>query len=166
MANEFVTKSVDALWDNWLNGFKSLQQVQVEAEKKTLEALEVQQQLVEKTVQSLAAVEAQSKQFAEQWQQTVKASTAQLPAQPQFAQWLETVQQITEQTQQFAWKPNSIFADTLTQTQTQWNDTVKSALEQQQEKREEVLTKIEELTVQLKDSQKRLLDSIPAVPGV
>ncbi|MEE1130617.1 MAG: PhaP protein, partial [Caryophanon sp.] len=72
MANEFVTKSVDALWDNWLNGFKSLQQVQVEAEKKTLEALEVQQQLVEKTVQSLAAVEAQSKQFAEQWQQTVK----------------------------------------------------------------------------------------------
>ncbi|MEE1129999.1 MAG: PhaP protein, partial [Caryophanon sp.] len=94
------------------------------------------------------------------------ASSAQLPAQPQFAQWFETVQQITEQTQQFAWKPNSIFADTLTQTQTQWNETVKSALEQQQEKREEVLTKIEELTVQLKDSQKRLLDSIPAVPGV
>lgn len=166
MSNEFVTKSVDALWDSWLKGFKSLQQVQVEAEKKTLEALEVQQQLVEKTVQSLSAVEAQSKQFAEQWQQSVKASAAQLPTQPQFTQWFETVQQITEQTQQFAWKPNSIFSDTLTQTQAQWNETVKDALDQQQEKREEVLTKIEELTEQLKDSHKRLLSAVPSVPGV
>ena len=166
MTNEFVTKSVDVLWDSWLNGFKSLQQVQVEAEKKTLEALEVQQQLVEKTVQNLAAVEAQSKQFAEQWQQNVKAGAAQLPVQPQFTQWFETVQQITEQTQQFAWKPNAILTDTLTQTQTQWNDTVKDALEKQQEKREEVITKIEELTEQLKDSHKRLLSAIPAIPTV
>lgn len=160
MANEFVTKSVDALWDSWLNNFKTLQQVQAEAEKKTLEAFNVQQQFVEKSVAAFSAVEEQSKKFAEQLQQTVKINSTQYPQQEQLAKWFEAVQQITEQAQQFAWKPNATLVDTLTETQKHWEETVKAVFAQQQEKREEVLMKIEELTTQLKESQKQLLSQV------
>ena len=160
MTNEFVAKSVDMLWDSWLTNFKTLQQVQAEAEKKTLEAFNVQQQLVEKSVAAFSAVEEQSKQFTEQLQQTVKASTAQLPQQEPLVKWFEAVEQITTQAQQFTWKPNELLVSTLTETQKQWEETVKTAFSQQQEKRTEVLTKIEELAEQLKESQKQLLSQV------
>ncbi len=157
MANEFVSKSIDVLWDGWLNSFKTIQKVQEEVEKKTVEALDAQQQLVDRTVSALQSIEEQSKKVSAEWQENVKKSAAQSPNQAQFDKWFDSIKQIADQTQELAWKPNHILLDLAANSQTQIHSTITSALEQQQQKRDEAISKIEELTQQLKESHKQLV---------
>ena len=157
MANEFVLKSVDVLWDGWLNGFKTLQQVQEEVEKKTLETLAAQQQLLEKTNETYVTLEEQAKKFSDEWQLSLKSNVAKLPNQSQLQTWLESVQELTEKTQSFVWKPNHILFDLTSNAQSQWEEAVKTAFSQQQEKRKEAIVKIEEIAQQLKENHKQLV---------
>lgn len=157
MSNEFVTKNVDVLWDSWLNSFKTLQKVQEDVEKKTVEALTAQQQLVGQTITAYSNLEEQSKQFSSNLQQNLKNSVTALPNQEYFTQWLDNVQEITEKTQSLLLNPNAVILDVVTSSQAQLDLTVKTALSQQKEKREETIAKIEELTEQLKESHKQLV---------
>lgn len=155
MATEQVSKSVDLLWDSWLNSFKSIQQLQDDVEKKTLEAFNYQKEFLESTVTALNSFEVESKKATKELQEKVQQSSE--IQSEQFSKWLGSVQEITEKAQSFAWKPSTTFFDVIAQTQNQLESTVKSALEQQKQERTQTFDKIEELSEQLKETQKSLL---------
>lgn len=160
MAKEQVAKSVDILWDGWVNSLKSFQQLQDEVEKKTLQAFNYQKEIIDTTSSALHSIEEESKKATKEWQERVQNTLNEINNNGQLEQvskWFESVQEITERAQDLAWKPSNTAFDVFTNTQSQWENTVKSALEQQKQEREETLKKLEELAEQLRDTHKRLL---------
>lgn len=160
MANEQVAKSVDLLWDGWFNSFKSVQQFQEDLEKKTLQAFNYQKELLDSTVTAFNSIEEETKKAAKEWQEKVQQSITDVNTNGQFDQitkWIDGVQEILDKAQVLSWKPSNTILDLLAQTQTQVENTVKAALEQQKQERSETLNKIEELTEQLKDTHKKLV---------
>ena len=160
MANEQVAKSVDLLWDGWFNSFKSVQQFQEDLEKKTLQAFNYQKELLDSTVTAFNSIEEETKKAAKEWQEKVQQSITDVNTNGQFDQitkWIDGVQEILDKAQVLSWKPSNTILDLLAQTQTQVENTVKAALDQQKQERSETLNKIEELTEQLKDTHKKLV---------
>ncbi len=72
MANEQVAKSVDFLWDGWLNSLKSFQQLQDDVESKTLQAFNYQKELLDSTVSALQSIENESKKTSKEWQEKLQ----------------------------------------------------------------------------------------------
>lgn len=160
MVKEQVTKSVDFLWDGWLNNLKSFQQLQDDVEKKSLQAFTYQKELLDTTVNAITSIEEESKKATKEWQEKVQKSITDLDSNGQFEQvtkWFEDVQEITDKAQLLAWKPSNAMVDLITYSQSQFETTVKSVLEQQKQERVDTLNKIEELTTQLKETHKKLL---------
>lgn len=160
MATEQLAKSIDFIWDGWLNSFKVAQQVQDELESKTVQAFTYQKAVVDSTVSAVRSLEQQSNQMASDWKDKTQQTLKELNTNGQLDQlnkWLDNVQDITDKVQEIAWKPNQLIIDLFTQSQEQFENSVKNVLDFQKQEREETLKKITELTEQLKQAQKELL---------
>lgn len=160
MVKEQVAKSVDFIWDGWLNNLKSFQQLQDDVEKKSLQAFTYQKELLDTTVNAINSLEEESKKATKEWQEKVQNSITELNSNGQFehvTKWFEDVQEITDKAQLLAWKPSNAMVDLMTYSQSQFETTIKSVVEQQKQERVDTLNKIEELTEQLKETHKKLL---------
>ncbi|MFJ8066288.1 hypothetical protein ACIQYS_16930 [Psychrobacillus sp. NPDC096426] len=163
MAREQVGNGVDLLWDGWLNGFKTLQSLQDEVQKKTLQAFSYQKDLLDSTVATLTAMEEETKKATQDWQVKVQTSVKEISGTTQLEQvstWLNNIQEINDKAQSLSWKPTYAVLDLFVQSQNHLESTVKAAIEQQKLEREETLNKIEELTTLLKGAHKDLLVSV------
>lgn len=162
MAREQLGNGVDLLWDGWLNGFKTLQSLQDDVQKKSLQAFTYQKELLDSTVATLTAMEEETKKATQEWQDKVQTSVKGISGNTQLDQvstWLNNVQEINDKAQALSWKPSYAVLDLFVQSQNHLESTVKTAIEQQKIEREETLNKIEELTVLLKGAHKDLLAS-------
>lgn len=162
MAREQLGNGVDLLWDGWLNGFKTLQSLQDDVQKKSLQAFTYQKELLDSTVATLSAMEVETKKATQEWQDKVQTSVRGISGNAQLEQvstWLNNVQEINNKAQALSWKPSYAVLDLFVQSQNHLESTVKAAIEQQKLEREETLNKIEELTELLKGAHKNLLAS-------
>ena len=169
MANELLTKSVDLIWDNWLNSVKAINTVQEDAEKRAVEAFAAQKSAFDQALTSYKNVEEKSNQAIKDWQKQVTSSFEAFTTPAQSAQlstWIATLKEATEQAQELSWKPNHAVVDYIRNAQTEWEKAINTTLTEQKSERQKALANIEDLTAKLKENHKSLLDSIPAVPVV
>lgn len=169
MANELLTKSVDLIWDNWLNTVKAINTVQEDTEKRAVEAFSTQKATLDQALNSYKVVEEKSNQAIKDWQKQVTSSfeAVTTPAQTaQFSAWFDTLKQVTQQAQELSWRPNQAVVEYIRNAQNEWEKAINTTLSQQKEEREKALANIEELTSKLKENHKTLLDSVPTLPQV
>ena len=160
MATEQLAKSIDFIWDGWLNSFKVAQQVQGELESKIEQAFTYQKAVVDSTVSVMRSFEQQSNKMASDWKEQTQQTLNGLNTNGQLDQmntWLSNVQEITDKVQEIAWKPNQLVVDLFAQSQEQFETSIKNVLDFQKQEREETLNKVAELTEQLKQAHKALL---------
>lgn len=169
MAKELLTKSVDIIWDNWLNSVKAINTVQEDTEKRAVEAFAAQKSAFEQALTTYKNVEEQSNQAIKDWHKQVATSFEAITTPAQSAQlsaWFDTLKEVTEQAQELSWKPNQAVVDYIRNAQTEWEKAINATLTEQKSERQKALTNIEGLTAKLKENHKNLLDSIPAIPAV
>ncbi|KXH81861.1 hypothetical protein [Sporosarcina sp. HYO08] len=153
---------VEVLWDSWLSSFKSLQGIQNDIEKKSLEAFQYQKDLLETARKSLFTAEAESKKLACEWNDKLENSVkaAEKVQSELSSSWLSAVKEINDKALALSWNPSHSLLDLLSQTQNQLEATVKEALKQQDKGRDEALKQIEDLTEQVKETHKGILETV------
>lgn len=155
-------EEVDSLWDGWLKSFKTLQTYQNDLEKKSLQAFEKQKELIDKTRETLVGMENETTKITGQWKEnlkkTVKLDEAENAA-PIVANWVNQVEEFNDKVQTLSWSPSKVMLDIFSQSQNQLESNVKMALDQQQTNRNDALNAISQLTEQMKQTHKSLLDN-------
>ncbi|WP_010300407.1 hypothetical protein [Kurthia senegalensis] len=168
MANELLTKSVDLIWDNWLNSVKTINTVQEDIEKRTIEALNAQKTTFNTALNTFKAAEVKTNEALQQWQNQLLTSfeSVATPAQTeQLSTWFTTLKQVTQQTQELTAKPTKIASEYIEKAQTEWDKTVAASVKAQKAERDKALKNIEQLTAKLKEDQKSLLTKLPQAPA-
>lgn len=168
MANELLTKSVDLIWDNWLNSVKTINTVQEDIEKRTIEALNAQKTTFDTALNTFKAAEVKTNEALQQWQNQLLTSfeSVATPAQTeQLSTWFTTLKQVTQQTQELTAKPTKIASEYIEKAQTEWDKTVAASVKAQKAERDKALKNIEQLTAKLKEDQKSLLTNLPQAPA-
>ena len=155
--------AVDSIWDSWLNSFKTLQGFQTEIDEKSLQAIDNQKEILNSTRGILSKIEEEAnKKTAElktSLQSTMKTIENDQVGSP-VSIWMKQIEDINTSVQALTWAPSKVMFDLFSQSQVQLESGVKEALIQQQQARSEVLKTIENLTEQMKETQKGLIPSI------
>lgn len=157
-----AVNGVDAIWDSWLNSFKSLQGIQSDIEQKSLEVFAYQRDLLEAARTSLSTAENESKKIADAWYEKIESNVKATERNQSdlSAKWLSAVKEINDKALALSWNPNHSLLDLFSQTQEQLETTVKEAIKQQDKGRDETLKRIEGLTVQVKEAHKGILETV------
>lgn len=159
LAKKQAEQGVDLIWDGLLNSLKTWQQFQTEVGEKALQSFTYQKDFIESTVTTLNSIEEESKKATKEILENVQGSVKEVFSNEQFEQfskWLTSVQEITDKSQELVSIPSHSILNTVVQTNNLLESTVKNALDEQKQQRLEVIEKIEELTEQLKQTQKEL----------
>ena len=167
MANELLTKSVDLIWDNWLNSVKTINTVQEDIEKRTIEALNAQKTTFDTALNTFKAAEEKTNEAWQQWQTQWLTSfeSVATPAQTeQLSSWIATFKQVTQQTQELTAKPTKFASDYMEKAQKEWDQALAASVKAQKAERDQALKNIEQLTAKLKEDQKSLLTAFPQAP--
>lgn len=156
-----VLSEVDSLWDGWLNSFKTLQTYQSDLEEKSIQAFEKQKELIDKTRETLVGMENETTKLTGQWKEnlkkTVKMEDTEKAA-PIVSNWVNQVEEFNDKVQTLSWTPSKVMLDIFSQSQNQLETNVKMALNQQQTNRNDAIKVISEMTEQMKQTHKSLLD--------
>jgi hypothetical protein len=147
---------VDFFWDGWLNSIKTVQGIQEDLEEKSLQAFGYQKELLDSTRESLSNLEKGSKQLTQDWKERF---AEQDQFQPIF-NWMKTIEEVTNKTQNSPWNPGYALMDFISKSQEQFEETGKYTVKQQQKARTDVLKTIETVSEQMKQKQKELLVTV------
>jgi hypothetical protein len=147
---------VDFFWDGWLNSIKTVQGIQEDLEGKSLQAFGYQKELLDSTRESLSNLEKGSKQLTQDWKERF---AEQDQFQPIF-NWMKTIEEVTNKTQNSPWNPGYALVDFISKSQEQFEETGKNTVKQQQKARTDVLKTIETVSEQMKQKQKELLVTV------
>ncbi|MFS0574018.1 hypothetical protein AB1K83_00140 [Sporosarcina sp. 179-K 3D1 HS] len=154
---------VDLIWESWLNGFKTIQNLQQDISDKSFKVFENQKELLNSTRTTLTQLEAEASKISEEWksslQKTIKESDKERYL-PLASTWLNQLDEINSTVQSLSWTPSKVMLDLFSQSQSQLESNVKNVLDQQQKGNAELLKSVEKLTDQLKETHKRLLAAI------
>lgn len=163
---------VDKFWDSWLSGVKATQSAQQALQKNALQVFSYQKEWLDYTVKAVQTFEAESKKITasvqakveegvEQAKEAVEQVTPSVPSMANpFAAYsnpFTSVQQLAEQTQQFAWSQQYAFLDALGEVQKEVEAAATKIVEIQQHKAEEGYEQLASYTEELKKLQKALL---------
>ena len=156
---QFVNQ-VDLLWDGWLNNFKTVQNFQEDLQQKTLQAFSYQKELFDFSVKVLNTMEEESKKVSKDWNEKLQENVKQsgINQGQQVSEWLNTIQDVTERVQSLSLSPSHAMLDLFIDSQKQLETTIKKSLASQQKERTENFKKLEELTEQIKATQKGILN--------
>jgi hypothetical protein len=162
--NRFA-KQVDSVWDTWLNNVKAAQHLQEDMQQKALQVFTYQKELLDYSLKSFTTLEEESKKISKELQGKVEESLKETSntSTDQFSKWISSVQDITEEIQTIAWKPAYALFDIVAKSHSQFEDSVKKALELQKAEQEEGFKKIEDFVEQVKTSQKEILTATKVV---
>ena len=155
--------AVDSIWDGWLNSFKALQGFQAEIDEKSLQAIDNQKEMLNSTRGILSKIEEEANKKTEELKTSLQNTMNTIEkeqAGSAVSTWMNQIEDINNSVQALSWAPNKVMLDLFSQSQDQFQTSVKEALSQQQQARSEALKTIEKLTEQMKQSQKGLLPSI------
>ncbi|MBK3494131.1 hypothetical protein JFL43_04510 [Viridibacillus sp. YIM B01967] len=155
---------VDLMWDGWLNNLKTVQSFQEDVQQKALQAFSNQKELLDSSVKTLSTIEEESKKVTKDWNEKVQSNVKQssFKQSEQVSDWLNNIQDITERVQMLSWNPSHAMLDLFIESQNQLEATMKKALDYQQKDRSENFKKIEELTEQMKQTHKGIVNQTKA----
>lgn len=153
---------VEVIWDSWLASIKTLQGVQNDIEQKSLEAFSYQRQMLDAARKSLDTAETESKKLADEWSAKLEGSVkaAEKNQSEISSNLLTAVKEINEKALALSWNPSHSLLDLFAQTQEQLEATVKEAMKQQDQGRDEAIKQIETLTEQVKKTHKGILETV------
>ena len=155
---QFVNQ-VDLIWDGWLNNLKIAQNFQEDLQQKALQAVSYQKELLDFSVKTLNKMEEESKTASKDWNDKVQNNVKQISKEDQqISKWLNNIQDVTESVQLLSWKPSRVMLDLFIESQNQLEATMKKTLASQKKERTENFKKIEELTEQMKETYKGILN--------
>lgn len=159
-----AVNGVEAIWDSWLNSFKSVQGIQEDMEKKSLEVFARQKDFLEATRKSLSVAEKESKKLAEEWSEKFEGSVKSVEkSQSELSSnWLSAIKEINEKALALSWNSSHSLVELFSQTQDQLEVTVKEAMKQQDEGRDVALKQVEALTEQVKKAYKEIFGKVSA----
>ena len=151
---------VDMIWDGWLNSFKTVQNFQEDVQQKALQAFSYQKELLDFSVKTLNTMEEESKKVSKDWNENIQNNMKQssIEQDQQIPKWLNNIQDVTESVQSLSWKPSHVMLDLFIESQNQLEATMKKTLASQKKERTENFKKIEELTEQMKETYKGILN--------
>ena len=154
------TNQVDMIWDVWLNGLKTVQSFQDDLQQKAIQAISYQKELLDFSVKTLNTIEEESKKVSKDWNEQVQNSLQQskFSQGEQVSEWLNNIQDITENVQSLSKKPSQAMLDLFIESQKQLELKMKKLLASQQKERTENFGKLEELVEQIKTTQKEFLN--------
>ncbi|WP_186670979.1 hypothetical protein [Sporosarcina sp. BP05] len=155
--------AIDSIWDGWLNSFKTLQGFQAEIDEKSLQAIDNQKEMLNSTRGILSKIEEEANKKTEELKTSLQNTMNTIEKEQvgsAVSTWMNQIEDINNSVQALSWAPNKAMLDLFSQSQDQFQTSVKEALSQQQQARSEVLETIEKLTEQMKQTQKGLLPSI------
>ena len=156
---QFVNQ-VDMLWDGWLNNFKTVQNFQEDLQQKSLQAFSYQKELFDFSVKVLNTMEEESKKVSKDWNEKVQNNVKQSKVfqSEQVSDLLNNIQDITDSVQLLSWNSSHAMLDLFIESQNQLEATMKKTLVSEKKKRTENFKKVEELTEQIKATQKGILN--------
>lgn len=156
---------IDAVWDGWMNGVKTMYAYQREMENLTLQTLERQKEIWTKTTENMEKMEEEMKKFLEDvkvnYQNNVKNIGGEQMSKT-FEEWTARLDEIAGRIQQLTWTPGKANINLVNKSQDQLETSVKSLISQQQRTREEVQALMDNFLQQVKMTQKGLLESLEA----
>jgi hypothetical protein len=149
-----VTNLGDSLLSTWTNSLDRVCAVQKEAEDLLLQTLESQKETWEKVTSDLTRIEEEQKKLTDELRESVKLNIQKVfgaQASKAFEQFNAQFDDVSTRVQQLTATPYKESLNLVNQTQDQFQQSLKSGIDQQQKFREDV-------TSQLKASQKVLID--------
>ncbi len=147
---------VDFMWDGWLNSIKTVQGFQKDLEEKSLQVFEYQKEMLDSTRESLNSLEKGSKQLTQDWKERF-AEQGQF--QPVFS-WMNTIEEVTNKTQNSPWNPGYVLMDFFSKSQEQFEENGENIVKQQQKARADALKTFETVSEQMKKTQKSLVVTV------
>ena len=155
-----LVNQVDMFWDGWLNNLKTVQKFQEDLQQKALEAFSYQKELLDFSVKALNTMEEESKKVSKEWNEKVQNNVKQSKVfqSEQVSELLNNIQDITDSVQLLSWNSSHALIDLFIESQSQLEANMKKTLVSQKKKRTENFKKIEELTDQIKVTQKEFLN--------
>ena len=151
---------VDMIWDGWLNSLKTVQKLQEDLQQKALQAFSYPKELLDFSVKTLNTLEEESIKVSKDWNEKVQNNVKQSKVfqSEQVSDLLNNIQDITDSVQLLSWNSSHAMLDLFIESQNQLEATMKKTLVSQKKKRTENFKKIEELTEQIKATQKGILN--------
>lgn len=149
-----VTNLGDSLFSTWTNSLDRVCAAQKEAEDLLLQTLESQKETWEKVTSDITRIEEEQKKLTDELRESVKLNIQKVfgvQASKAFEQFNAQFDDVSNRVQQLTATPYKESLNLVNQTQDQFQQSLKSGIDQQQKFREDV-------TSQLKASQKVLID--------
>jgi uncharacterized coiled-coil protein SlyX len=162
-ANETNQVNVfDTVWDGWLNSLKLTHAFQREMEAISVQTIERQKEVWQRTRENLNKVEQELSKFVSDskasFYENVKNVNG-VSASKQLEDWTKRAEEVLGKIQQVYGTPGKAGESLVDKSLEQLDTTVKHILAQQQKSREEVQSLLENFTEQVKKTNKGLLES-------
>jgi thymidylate synthase len=152
----------DTLWDGWLNSIKLTHAYQREMEAVSVQAIERQKEIWQRTRENLNKVEQELNKFVSDsktsFYENVKNVNG-IAATKHLEDWTKRAEEVLGKIQQVYGTPGKAGESLIDKSLDQLDSTVKDILTQQQKSREEVQSLLENFTEQVKKTNKGLLES-------
>ncbi|MCG7344941.1 hypothetical protein MHZ92_12415 [Sporosarcina sp. ACRSL] len=152
-AKNQISNGASLILDTWWNSFKVFQSFQTEIAEKSLQHLHNQRDILNSTRETLGKIEEDKNKFEVEWkaafQNTIKSFNNE-QVERLLTTWINQIEEINKTVREMSGLSHQAILDLLTQSHSQLETNVKTALEQQHKNSVEVLEKIELLIGQIK----------------
>ena len=152
--NQFVTNFGESLLNIWTNSLDKVTASQKEIEDLLLQAFTTQKESMEKIAGGMDNVQEQQKKLIAEVRDYVKQNVETVSGEEgsqTFEKWNAQLEEINNRVQELTSTPYNESLNLLTQSQEQFQQTIKNSIEQQRKIREEALN-------QFKTAQKGFMD--------
>jgi len=149
-----TVSSGNSLFDSWANSLDRVNTSQKELENHFLQALDKQKKTLEEITDDVTRIQEEQKKYFNELRESAKLNlqkTLGSSAGKAYEQWNTQLDEVSSRVSQLIETPYKESLNLLTQSQVQFQQTIKNGIDQQQKFRDE-------LTDQIKSSQKMLFD--------
>lgn len=163
--NETSTYLIDAMWDGYVNGMKTLFASQKEVEKLIVDSLSQQKSNFKAAEESFTKAEQELRKMTEEMRQAIETNIAKTGGEQvgkMVADWNKRLDEIAAQVQNLSLTPNKATADFAEKLQAQWKEIINQYSTQQEKTRDELESLATNFYSHVKETQKGLANAVQA----
>jgi DNA repair exonuclease SbcCD ATPase subunit len=153
---------IDSFWDSWKSGLNFVNDSQKEVENLTLQAFEHQKEAWEKVTGNIDRIEEEQKRLMKELRQYVKQNIQNVSGEESsksFEQSDGLFDEVISRVQQLTSTPIKANINVLSQSQQQFQESIKTVIANQQKNRDELKPVLESFINQVKPTQKGVLNA-------
>ncbi|MGM0876340.1 MAG: hypothetical protein ACQEWV_16595 [Bacillota bacterium] len=153
---------IDSFWDSWKSGLNFFYDSQKEVENLALQAFEHQNEAWEKVTSNIDRIEEEQKRLLKEMRQYLMQNIQNVSSEESsksFEQSNEQLDEVISRVQQLTSTPFKANLNVLSQSQQQFQESIKTVIGHQQKTREELKPVLENFLNQVKPTQKGVLNA-------